>query len=54
MLAKVGPETRNVIAVVYGSTKLDDGLLEGAARKLQTLLAEFASAESCALSTHRG
>jgi len=54
MLAKVGPETRNVIAVVYGSTKLDDGLLEGAARKLQTLLAEFASAESCALSIHRG
>jgi DNA/RNA-binding domain of Phe-tRNA-synthetase-like protein len=47
MLAKVGPETRNVLAVVYGSTKLDDGLLEGAARELQTLLTEFASAQDC-------
>jgi DNA/RNA-binding domain of Phe-tRNA-synthetase-like protein len=47
MLAKVGPETRNVLAVVYGSTKLGDGLLEGAARELQTLLTEFASAEGC-------
>jgi len=48
MLAKVSPETRNVIAVVYGSAKLHDGLLEGAARELQTLLAEFASAQDCA------
>jgi DNA/RNA-binding domain of Phe-tRNA-synthetase-like protein len=47
MLAKVGPETRNVLAVVYGSTKLDDGLLEGAARELKTLLTEFASAQDC-------
>jgi DNA/RNA-binding domain of Phe-tRNA-synthetase-like protein len=50
MLAKVGPETRNVLAVVYGSTKLDAGLLEDAARELQTLLAEFASAQDCAWS----
>jgi DNA/RNA-binding domain of Phe-tRNA-synthetase-like protein len=47
MLAKVGPETRKVLAVVYGSTKLDDGLLEGAARELTTLLAEFAFAQDC-------
>jgi len=50
MMAKVSPETRNVIAVVYGSAKLHDGLLEGAARELQTLLAEFASAQDCAWS----
>ena len=50
MLAKVGPETRNILAVVYGSTKLGDGLLEGAARELQTLLAEFAFAQDCAWS----
>ena len=50
MLAKVGPETRNVLAVVYGSTKLDGGLLERAARELQTLLAEFAFAQDCAWS----
>ena len=50
MLAKVGPETRNVLAVVYGSRKLDDGLLEGTARDLQALLAEFASAQDCAWS----
>ena len=47
MLAKVGSETRKVLAVVYGSTKLDDGLLEGAARELTTLLAEFAFAQDC-------
>ena len=47
MLAKVGPETRNVLAIVYGSSKLDDGLLEGAARDLQALLAEFAFARDC-------
>jgi len=47
MLAKVGPETRKVLAIVYGSTKLDIGLLEGVARELQTLLAEFASAQNC-------
>jgi hypothetical protein len=50
MLAKVGPETRKVLEVVYGSTKLDDGILEGAARELQTLLAEFAFAQDCAWS----
>jgi DNA/RNA-binding domain of Phe-tRNA-synthetase-like protein len=48
MLAKVGPETRNVLAVIYGSTKFHDGLLEGAVRELQTLLAELAVAENCA------
>jgi DNA/RNA-binding domain of Phe-tRNA-synthetase-like protein len=45
MLAKVGPETRNVLAVIYGSSKLGDGLLESAARELQSLLIEFASAQ---------
>ena len=50
MLAKVGAETRNLLAVVYGSSKLDDGLLERAARELQTLLAEFAFAQDCAWS----
>ena len=50
MLAKVGAETRNLLAVVYGSTKLDDGLLELAARELQTLLTEFAFAQDCAWS----
>ena len=50
MLAKVGPETCNILAVVYGSTKLDDGLLERAARQLQTLLTEFAFAQDCAWS----
>jgi DNA/RNA-binding domain of Phe-tRNA-synthetase-like protein len=44
MLAKVGPETRRVVAVVYGSSKLGPDLLETAARQLRTLLAEFASA----------
>jgi hypothetical protein len=48
MLAKVGPETRNILAVVYGSTKLDAGLMERAACELQTLLAEFAFAQDCA------
>jgi DNA/RNA-binding domain of Phe-tRNA-synthetase-like protein len=48
MLAKVGPETCNILAVVYGSTKLDVGLLERAARELQALLAEFAFAQDCA------
>jgi DNA/RNA-binding domain of Phe-tRNA-synthetase-like protein len=48
MRAKVGPETRSALAVVYGSTELDNGLLEGAARELQMLLAEFASAQDCA------
>jgi DNA/RNA-binding domain of Phe-tRNA-synthetase-like protein len=50
MLAKVGPETRNLLAVVYGSTKLDDGLLERAARELQALLAEFVFTQNCAWS----
>jgi hypothetical protein len=55
MLAKVGPETRKVLAVVYGATKLDDdGLLEGAARELQTLLAEFAFAQNCVWSISPG
>jgi DNA/RNA-binding domain of Phe-tRNA-synthetase-like protein len=54
MLVKVGPETRNVVAVIYGSTKLGDGLLEGAARELQTLLAEFAFAENSAWGTSPG
>jgi hypothetical protein len=44
MLAKVGPETRGVVAVAYGSSKLGPDLLETAVRQLQTLLAEFASA----------
>jgi DNA/RNA-binding domain of Phe-tRNA-synthetase-like protein len=52
MLAKVGPETRNVLAIAYGSTKLGDGLLEGAARELQELLREFAAAEGCAWGVH--
>ena len=47
MLAKVGFETRNVLAVVYGSTKLGDGLLDVAARELRTLLFELAGAEDC-------
>jgi len=50
MTAEVGPATRNILAVVYGSTKLDVGLLERAARELQTLLAEFAFAQDCAWS----
>lgn len=48
MLAKVGPATSNVLAVVYGSNKLDEALLERAARELQALLAQFASAENIA------
>jgi DNA/RNA-binding domain of Phe-tRNA-synthetase-like protein len=52
MLAKVDPETRNVLAVIYGSTKLVDGILEAAARELQTLLAEFGLAQNCAWSVH--
>jgi DNA/RNA-binding domain of Phe-tRNA-synthetase-like protein len=48
MLAKVGPETRNVLAVIYGSSKLGDVPLETAARELQALLAEFASAQEVA------
>jgi DNA/RNA-binding domain of Phe-tRNA-synthetase-like protein len=54
MLAKVGAETRNILAVIYGSTKLGDGLLEGAARELQTLLAEFAFAQNCVWSISPG
>ncbi len=50
MLAKVGAETRNILAVIYGSPKLDYGLLEGAARKLQKLPAEFAFAQDHAWS----
>jgi hypothetical protein len=48
MLAKVGPETRNVLAVIYGSSRLGIGPLETAARELQSLLAEFASAQEVA------
>lgn len=47
MLAKVGSETSNVVAVIYGSTRLGDGILETAARELKTLLAEVASAKDC-------
>ena len=54
MLAKVGPETRNTLAVIYGSTKLGDGILEAAARELQTLLTEFASAQNCKWSVSPG
>ncbi len=36
MLANVRPETRNILAVVYGSTKRDGGLLERAAHELLT------------------
>jgi DNA/RNA-binding domain of Phe-tRNA-synthetase-like protein len=54
MLAKVAPETRNVLVVIYGSTKLGDDLLESAARELQTLLAEFAFAQNCVWSINPG
>ena len=47
ILAKVRPENRNALAVVYYSVKLGDGVLEGAARELQTLLAEFGLAQNC-------
>ena len=47
ILAKVGPETRNILAVVYASINLDDGLMERSTRELPTLLAEFAFAQDC-------
>jgi DNA/RNA-binding domain of Phe-tRNA-synthetase-like protein len=48
MLAKVGPDTRNVVAVVYGSRALPPDHLERAARDLQSLLQAFAFAGACA------
>lgn len=47
MLAKVGPDTRNVVAVVYGSRTLPPDHLEPAARELQALLQELAGAGAC-------
>lgn len=44
MLAKVGPQTTAVLAVVYGSRTLGREPMESAVRQLQTLLTEFASA----------
>lgn len=47
MLAKVGPETRHVLAVIYASTRLDPTWLARAADQLQALLREFAGAGTC-------
>ena len=47
MLAKVGPQTERVLAVVYGSSALPKGMLEEAAQRLQSLLKEFATAAQC-------
>ena len=47
MLAKVSPETRNVTAVVYGSSDLPAHQLEQASRQLVELLRAFAEAETC-------
>jgi len=50
MLAKVGPSTANVTAVLYGSTKLAPGHLEHASRQMADLLTEFAFATACRVS----
>ena len=47
MLAKVGAETREVLAVIYGSRQLPSGHLESAAQQLATLLETFAAATRC-------
>ena len=46
MLAKVGPETTAVLAVIYGSTELAPGCLQAAADELALLLKRYASAAS--------
>jgi DNA/RNA-binding domain of Phe-tRNA-synthetase-like protein len=47
MLAKVGPDTRQVVAVVYGSRSLPQGHLALAATQLVELLQMHASAVNC-------
>jgi DNA/RNA-binding domain of Phe-tRNA-synthetase-like protein len=45
MLAKVGAETREALAVIYGSRRLPPGHLERAAEELGALLERFAGAK---------
>ena len=45
MLAKVGPDTRAVLAVIYGCTALTPGYLEAAASELVKLLKKHAAAQ---------
>jgi DNA/RNA-binding domain of Phe-tRNA-synthetase-like protein len=47
MLAKVGTETREVLAVVYGSRRLPPAHLELATEQLANLLETFAGATRC-------
>ena len=47
MLAKVGPTTRNVTAVLYGSRQLPAGYLVQATQQMAQLLTRFAVASDC-------
>ena len=47
MLAKVGSSTRNVTAVLYGSTQLTAGYLAQATQQMAQLLTQFAAATDC-------
>jgi DNA/RNA-binding domain of Phe-tRNA-synthetase-like protein len=47
MLAKVGPTTRNVTAVLYGSRQLTAGYLAQATQQMAQLLTQSASATDC-------
>jgi hypothetical protein len=47
MLAKVGPHTSNVTAVIYGSLRLTNGYVATATQQLAALLVECASATEC-------
>ncbi|MDB4988035.1 MAG: hypothetical protein JWN04_3213 [Myxococcaceae bacterium] len=49
MLCKVDASTRSVVAVLYASRLLADGVLSAAAQRLQTLLCEHAAAEGAAI-----
>jgi DNA/RNA-binding domain of Phe-tRNA-synthetase-like protein len=44
MLAKVGPRTAHVTAVLYGSKRLEPGYVAQASQRLATLLTQFAGA----------
>ncbi|MDB4984960.1 MAG: hypothetical protein JWN04_138 [Myxococcaceae bacterium] len=49
MLCKVDASTRSVVAVLYGSSLLADGVLMAGALRLKTLLREHAGAEGAAI-----